>query len=382
MSYEDLLGKIYEELPHLRGQLSQPQVVYVQQQGKVYITFRSGVLVEEKSFLQMEAILRRIFPQHPLALRVVSPELKTDFLENISAYKAVLTDFLKRNYPASVSWMEQIDWRCDGERITLTFPDPFSLEYMGRQNVAARLAQAVKDIFSAEVKVELTVAGDQEARLRAIREEKEKDALQSISVKTLAERYGAEPPKEKRERKPAAPREKKEEQPKPKRAAELPRMTDTAIGKPIMGRGIADRPVEMKELASDSGLVVVQGDIFKLETKELKGGELLLVTFAITDYTSSILCKVFMRFRKGSFGKKNDDAPPAPITEEERKAVMDKVEQIKLGMNVKVRGECLYDSFARELSISVRDMVPMERIEREDTAEEKRIELHMHTSMS
>ena len=81
------------------------------------------------------------------------------------------------------------------------------------------------------------------------------------------------------------------------------------------------------------------------------------------------LCKTFLRFRN-RFAKKNSDenAPPPPITEEERKAVMDKVEQIKMGMNVKVRGECLYDSFARELSISVRDLVPMERIERMDTA--------------
>ena len=385
MSYEDLLGQIYNELPHLRGQLSQPQVVWVQQQGKVYITFRSGVLVEEKSFLRMEAILRRIFPQHPLALRVVSPALQEDFLQNIGGYKQVLTDFLKRNYPASVSWTEQIDWRCENGRITLTFPDQFSLEYMGRQNVAARLAQAVKDIFSAEVKVELTVAGDQEARLQALREERAKEAQQAISAKELAERYGEHAaPKEKRERKPAAPREKKEEQPVRRRDETLPQMTDHALGKPIIGRGIADRPVEMKELTSESGLVVVQGDIFKLETKELKGGELLLLTFAITDYTSSILCKTFMRFRKTPFGKKkeDDDAPPAPITEEERKAVMDKVNQIKMGMNVKVRGECMYDNFARELSISVRDIVPMERIEREDTAEEKRIELHMHTSMS
>ena len=384
MSYEDLLGQIYQELPHLKGQLSQPQVVWVQQQGKVYITFHSGVLVEEKSFLRMERVLRRIFPQHPLALRVVSPGLKEDFLQNIGAYKQVLTDFLKRNYPASVSWMEQIDWRCENGRITLTFPDPFSLEYMGRQNVASRLAQAVKDIFSAEVKVELTVAGDQEARLQALREERARENGQAISAKELTERYGeGAAPKEKRERKPATPREKKEDAPVRRKDATLPQMTDNALGKPILGRGIADRPVEMKELTSESGLVVVQGDIFKLEMKELKGGELLLVNFAVTDYTSSILCKVFMRFRKGTFGKKkDDDAPPAPITEEERKAVMDKVNQIKVGMNVKLRGECLYDNFAHELSISVRDMVPMERIEREDTAQEKRIELHMHTSMS
>jgi len=386
MSYEDLLGQIYQELPHLKGQLQSPRVVYVKAQEKVYITFDSLTLVEEKTFLRLEKILRRIFPQKPLALRVVSPGLKEDFLRNIGEYKQVLTDFLKRNYPASVSWMDQIDWRCEGDRITLTFPDPFSLEYMGRQNVTARLAQAVKDIFSAEVKVELTVAGDQEARLAALREEREKEQSQAISAKELAERYGQEV-KEKKERKPAAPREPRQPKPEaapPKKKDEfIPQMTNTALGKPIMGRGIADRPVEMKELASDSGLVVVQGDIFKVETKELKGGELLLLTFAITDYTSSILCKTFMRFRNQRFGKKADeDAPPPPITEEERRAVMDKVEQIKMGMNVKVRGECLYDSFAKELSISVRDIVPMERIEREDTAEEKRIELHMHTNMS
>lgn len=385
MSYDELLAQVYAALPQLKGQLHAPRVVYVQSQGKVYITFESNVLVEEASFLKLEALLRRVFPQKPLALRVVSPGLKDDFLENISAYKQVLTDFLRRNYPASASWMSQIDWRCDGKRITLTFPDAFSLEYMGRQNVAARLSQAVKDIFSAEVMVELTVAGDQEKRLAEIREERLREQTVTYTPEQIAAmtQGDAKPAKEHKERKPSAPREKKPEQTTPERDPMLPVMTDHAIGKPIMGRAIADPPMEMKELASDAGLVVVQGDIFKLETKELKGGELLLVTFAITDYTSSILCKAFMRYRRLPFGKKkDDDAPPPPITEEERQAVMDKVNQIKVGLNVKVRGECMYDNFAHELSISIRDMVPMERIRREDTAEEKRIELHMHTNMS
>ena len=385
MSYDELLAQVYAALPQLKGQLHAPRVVYVQSQGKVYITFESNVLVEEASFLKLEALLRRVFPQKPLALRVVSPGLKDDFLENISAYKQVLTDFLRRNYPASASWMSQIDWRCDGKRITLTFPDAFSLEYMGRQNVAARLSQAVKDIFSAEVMVELTVAGDQEKRLAEIREERLREQTVTYTPEQIAAmtQGDAKPAKEHKERKPSAPREKKLEQTMPERDPMLPVMTDHAIGKPIMGRAIADPPMEMKELASDAGLVVVQGDIFKLETKELKGGELLLVTFAITDYTSSILCKAFMRYRRLPFGKKkDDDAPPPPITDEERQAVMDKVNQIKVGLNVKVRGECMYDNFAHELSISIRDMVPMERIRREDTAEEKRIELHMHTNMS
>ena len=208
MSYEDLLGLIYGELPHLRGQLQSPRVVYVRAQEKVYITFDSMTLVEEATFLKMEAILRRIFPQKPLALRVVSPGLADDFLENIGAYKLVLTDFLKRNYPASVSWMEQIDWRCDAGRVTLTFPDSFSMEYMARVNVSARLAQAIKDIFALDVSVELTVAGDQEKRLAAIRDERAKELSQAVTTAELKARYGENaagaPPKEKKERKPAA----------------------------------------------------------------------------------------------------------------------------------------------------------------------------------
>ena len=387
MSYEELLERIYAALPHLRGQLRAPHVVYVRAQGKAYITFESMVLVEEASFLKMERILRDVFPRCPLALRVVSPGLGEDFLRNIAAYKAVLTDFLKRNYPASVSWMDQMDWRVQGDRVTLTFPDTFSMEYMARQNVQQRLAQAVRDIFAVDVKVELTVAGDQEKRLEALRAERDAQSLRAYSVKELQERYGEEAAAEEKSakpRRPSAPKEPREAQSGKKNAGLFPQMTDHVIGRPIIGRSIADRPVEMRELAADSGLVVVQGDIFKLETKELKGGEMLLLTFAVTDYTSSILCKVFMRYRKGQFGRRqsDSDAPPPPITEEERKAVNDRVSQIKLGMNVKLRGECMFDNFAHELSISVRDLVPMEKIEREDTAEEKRVELHMHTNMS
>ena len=403
MSYEDLLGQIYAELPHLKDQLKAPKVVYVRAQDKVYITFESDVLVEEATFLKMERMLRRLFPQKPLALRVVSPGLKEDFRQNISAYKPVLIDFLKRNYPASVSWMNQIDWRCQEDRITLTFPDPFSMTYMAKQNVAARLSQAVKDIFSLEIPVELTVAGDQEKRLAELREEREKAQSVGITAQELAKRYGgpAPAPKAEKQKKDRPPKEKKSDAERAEEAAKAaaaaaaeeakkkeevllaPQMTNTQIGKPIMGRAIADSPIEMKELTSDAGLVVVQGDIFKLETKELKGGEMLLLTFAVTDYTSSILCKVFFRYRRSQFGRKrNEDEPLPPITEEERRAVMDRVNQVKLGMNVRIRGECMYDNFAKELSISVRDMVPMQRVEREDTAEEKRIELHMHTNMS
>ena len=216
---------------------------------------------------------------------------------------------------------------------------------------------------------------------------REENEAISQHLYTIHELDHAAPPEKKvtlesREDKPRPVRPRTPKEPEKPRDPTVPEMTDNAIGKPIMGRSIADHPMEMKGLNAESGLVVVQGDIFKFETKELKGGEMLLVTFAVTDYTSSILCKVFMRYRRSAFGRQKADLDEHPITEEERNAVMEKVKQIQIGMNVKLRGECMYDNFAHELSISVRDLVPMEKIEREDNAAEKRIELHLHTNMS
>lgn len=105
--------------------------------------------------------------------------------------------------------------------------------------------------------------------------------------------------------------------------------------------------------------VVVQGYIFEAEVKELKSGRSLL-TFKMTDYTNSILVKMFSR-------------------DKEDVALMEK---IKKGMWVKVRGSVQNDTFVRDLVLLANDVNEIKPKEREDTAEEKRVELHLHTPMS
>ena len=389
MSYEDLMARITREIPELAGQLSAPRVTFVKSLHKTYITFESAVLAGEKQFLRLERILREVFPGHPLSVRVVSRGLKDSFLEDPAPYRQVLDDFLRRNYPSSAGWIGQISWQIEknqlsgshlpaGEEealLTLVFPSEISLHVMAERNVGARLAQAVQDIFGARIRVEMTVAGDREEKLRKLQEER-RETVVIVTREEMEKRARAEaenaavPAVENGAKKPRA------------RKAETPAMPagSQTVGKPVLGRSIADRPVEIRELTGESGLTVIQGEIFKLEKKELKGGEMLLVSFAVTDYTSSILCKVFFRYRS-RFARKGE-AEKVPITEEERQAVNEKADRIRVGMNVKVRGECLYDSYAREISITVRDLVETEKEEREDTAPEKRVELHMHTNMS
>ena len=366
MSYEDLMARIAREIPELAGKLSAPRVTYVKSLQKTYITFESGVLAGEKQFLRLEKILRELFPGRPLSVRVVSRGLKESFLDDPAPYRQVLDDFLRRNYPSASGWVGQIGWQIEknqlsgnnlpaGEEealLTLVFPSEISLHVMAERNAGARLAQAISDIFGARVRVEMTVAGDREERLRKLQEER-RDTVLTVTREEMEKRARAEAEKtaesagENGGKKPRARKEPKSSKRKSSSMSKnIPHLTN----------------------------------IFKLEKKELKGGEMLLVSFAVTDYTSSILCKAFFRYRSRFLRK--GEAAETPITDEERQAVAEKVSQIEVGKNVKLRGECLYDNYAREISITVRDMVETEKEEREDTAPEKRVELHMHTNMS
>lgn len=120
-----------------------------------------------------------------------------------------------------------------------------------------------------------------------------------------------------------------------------------------------------------------------VETRELRGGEMQLLSFALTDYTNTIKCKAFLRYkpRRGRYGsaQEEDDRPP---TEEEKKAVDDVIAAVKEGKWFAVRGDVKMDSFERGLVMMVNDIDEREKPMRQDTAERKRIELHMHTNMS
>ena len=172
--------------------------------------------------------------------------------------------------------------------------------------------------------------------------------------------------------------------PKPKpKAAPAPKPAYTPPPKPdsrypvLKGRAIGDKPVDIVELAEDSGIVVIEGTVTGVnEPKELKGGETVLVTFAVYDLTSTIYCKAFYQYRMKRRGMGEEPVPP---TDEERQRVKEQVDQIKNGMRVRLRGDCRMDTFLGELSIGVRDMQQMPKVERMDNCEEKRIELHMHT---
>ncbi|KMK77248.1 PolC-type DNA polymerase III [Alkalihalobacillus pseudalcaliphilus] len=128
-----------------------------------------------------------------------------------------------------------------------------------------------------------------------------------------------------------------------------------------LGYPIKDEPLPIESIIDEERRVTLQGYVFAAETRELRSGRTLL-TFKITDYTDSILIKIFSR-----------DKEDVPL-----------LQSVKKGMWLKVRGGIQMDTFVRDLVMIANDINEIQPQLRIDQGEEdrKRVELHLHTTMS
>ena len=145
---------------------------------------------------------------------------------------------------------------------------------------------------------------------------------------------------------------------------ELPKEEEIEDTPLILGNSIniQEPLVKIEDLGVEDGKVALQGEVIYSEDRTLKSGKTLF-SFDLYDGTSTITCKAFLEKDKA-------------------KKIMKRITSAK---GVKVSGTAGMDSFANELSIMVNTIVETEGLKkqvRQDNAEVKRVELHMHTQMS
>jgi DNA polymerase-3 subunit alpha (Gram-positive type) len=104
----------------------------------------------------------------------------------------------------------------------------------------------------------------------------------------------------------------------------------------------------------------VKGEIFAVEQRESRDGRKLILSFDVTDYTSSLRVKYIA----------------------EREKAGEASESLVEGQSVLLKGDVEFDRFERDLSVRLSDLMLAEREEPADDAPEKRVELHLHTAMS
>lgn len=123
------------------------------------------------------------------------------------------------------------------------------------------------------------------------------------------------------------------------------------------------------DINEESDEVVVWGDIFSVDVREIKNGSMIGL-FYITDYTGSYTVKIFASTRGGKFNKfprsRFDEALP----------------MLKKGSTIVLKGRVELDNFDGTYNITPTDIMTVKRQSVKDTAENKRVELHCHTNMS
>lgn len=128
------------------------------------------------------------------------------------------------------------------------------------------------------------------------------------------------------------------------------------LGKEINGTN--QKIIDTKILGEN---VIIEGSIYNIEPREIRG-EKYIVSFDITDLSDSTTVKFFVK--KSVFDAELSD-------------------KIKKGKYLRVQGEVQFDKYTKEIDIMAKNiMAATAPPPRMDDAEEKRVELHLHTQMS
>ncbi|HHY77291.1 MAG TPA: PolC-type DNA polymerase III [Clostridiales bacterium] len=129
----------------------------------------------------------------------------------------------------------------------------------------------------------------------------------------------------------------------------------------IYGKAFSDDIItSIDDLNEESGRVVIKGKIFHLDSKVLNN-ERKIINIYVTDYSNSIICKLFLK-------------------EDEK---LEEIEnRLSPGSWVRIKGDIHLDTYNKEVVLYPISIMEEENKQRKDNAANKRIELHAHTSMS
>ena len=127
----------------------------------------------------------------------------------------------------------------------------------------------------------------------------------------------------------------------------------------LVGRAVRGTPTPLSEINETTGRLVGWGDVFKIDFKDSKDGSKRIYSIFVTDYTGSNMLKAIV--------DQNEKGP---------------YEAIKPGQTLVFQGEASFDKYDREVNIRAYGIARVEKLQRQDQSELKRVELHAHTKMS
>ena len=240
-----------------------------------------------------------------------------------------------------------------------------------KDSLTGYLKHVYEDRFGLDIDIRVTYDGAKESKLKYndLKVRQEVDEILKASASARREK-GEEPEKESPKKTP----EKKEAKKSSGGKSQSPggagvRRRDQSMGlrrsndpNVVYGRDFDDEPIKLCQVVGEMGEITFRGKVISFDTREIRN-EKSIIMFAVTDFTDTIMVKMFVR---------NDQLP-------------EMLGEVKKGAFLKIKGVTTIDKYDGELTIGsvfgIRKITDFTE-GRQDTAPEKRVELHCHTKMS
>ncbi len=251
---------------------------------------------------------------------------------------------LTARYPSLAIAFEGAAMRADGNALIFCVEIDWQFRI---EALKTELTAVVQQLTGLPVRMEIQTVGDgdsyeqrKEAELKRLNEE------WTRNQQAVPQHVPEKPKSRSFERKKSAPAEKF-----------TPPAGDDEI---IYGRPVARTQIPLSEIAVDTGKTTVSGDIFYKDVRKLGGKGKTVVTVDIYDGTGSL---------RGTKGLPDEEAAP-----------LDKA--LKVGMRIIVQGVASFNQFEKDVILTPSCILKGKKKLRSDNAQQKRVELHLHTNMS
>ena len=243
---------------------------------------------------------------------------------------------LKSISPAIEGWKKDVEYMCIDDTLKIKIPKTMLYDSLKSKHCEEIIRHAFLEEFSIDLNVILEKAVDEKVDRKKLMEKMEREMEEKVREMQIS----SPTPAYEEEEKYIIKEEHEDEN-------------------LIYGENVNALFEHICDIDKNAKTVCIVGEIFNIETKELKNGKILLIA-DVTDNTSSISCKLFLN-------DLNQDKVLSKISE---------------GTNVRIKGDVIYDTFKRELTMTISGIRLEDKKPRVDKADKKRVELHAHTQMS
>lgn len=193
-------------------------------------------------------------------------------------------------------------------------------------------------------------------------QQQDEKKLKDYEAKLLAEEKRAAPPpppQPQQQQQHSAP--KRDRAQPQRRTPRPPAPTDIPEENILIGQPFGEPSIPISDLPNQTGRIAIEGKVFAIDTREIQEGRSVVINMDVTDKKGSVRVKRI-------------------LPKEDADLLLQKVDAGKTYL--RIRGEMEYDRFYEDYTMKPIDLYIAKEKIRPDNAEKKRVELHMHTSMS